>query len=106
MKKKKPLTATRVSTITNALRRIWLWSPERRAALKRAGIGKACACEECGITVGEGAKLEVHHVDPCDMTKLAKKVREKMFNTEFDVLCQECHRDVHNNVIKWEESCK
>jgi predicted HNH restriction endonuclease len=95
MKTKKPKTKTAIGTITNQLRKIWLWSPERRAALRRAGIGKKCACEECGKTVEEGAKLEVHHVTPCSLTKEAKRIHERLFNSEFDVLCHDCHQTTH-----------
>jgi len=97
-KKKKPLTATPVGRITAMLRKVWMWSPERAAVMKRA----AKHCEECGCsgvaTKKEqekkgGARLEVHHVVPCDMTELAKYIHKRMFPgaDNLNCLCQECH---------------
>jgi len=99
--KKKPAKkkSTPVGRITNALRRIWLWSPERAEVVKRAGK----YCEECGV---EGVfnrkdadktgkpRLEIHHVEPCDMTQLAKMIHKRMFPgaDKLDCLCVDCHR--------------
>lgn len=98
--KKKPLTKTPVGRITIALRKIWMWSPERREVMKRAGKH----CEECGTECVETIKqqqktgkprLEIHHVEPCDMTALAKMVHAKMFpgSDKLDCLCQDCHKE-------------
>ena len=96
---KKKANWDRVSTITAALRKIWMYSSQRRAIIKRAN---GC-CEECGI---EGVfnrkdadktgkpRLEIHHVEPCDMTQLAKMVHKRMFPgaDKLDCLCVDCHR--------------
>jgi len=98
-KKKKPLTATPVGRITAMLRKIWMWSPERAAIMKRG----AKHCEECGCegvqtkkqeeATGK-ARLEIHHIVPCDMTELAKLIHKRMFpgNDNLDCLCIPCHK--------------
>lgn len=97
-KRKKSATTTPVARITNMLRRIWLWSPERTAVVKRAG-GK---CEECECELSKTAKefektgnprLEIHHVEPVDMTELAKLIHRRLFPGAdgLDCLCRSCH---------------
>ena len=84
-----------VAVITSALRKVWLWSPLRREALK---IANNC-CEECGAAKKDGAKLEVHHTIPCDLTKEAKRIAEKLFPPveTLDVLCHNCHQERHKH---------
>lgn len=91
MKKRKPVSY--VSRVSSALRRIWLWSELRRTALKQADH----CCEECGASKKDGAKLEVHHSEPVDMTKEAKRICDKLFPPieTLDVLCKDCHRERH-----------
>jgi 5-methylcytosine-specific restriction endonuclease McrA len=93
--KKKAATKTPVSRITSALRRCWAWSPERRHVVKRANGH----CEECG---SKADKLEVHHVEPCDMTKLAKKVHAIMFPppNALNAICVDCHNKIHGRKQK------
>lgn len=98
-KEKTPLTTTPIGRITAMLRKIWMWSPERAAAMKRG----AKHCEECGCegvpTKKDAEKtgkkrLEVHHVIPCDMTELAKLIHKRMFPgvENLDCLCTDCHK--------------
>jgi hypothetical protein len=46
--------------ITSALRRIWLWSPMRREAIKRAR-DNGNKCEKCSKT---DSKLQIDHIVP------------------------------------------
>jgi len=98
-KKAKP-RKDKVSTITSALRRIWLYSAQRQETLKRAGG----ICEECGTECAKSRvdaektgnpMIEVHHVEPCDLTKLAKLVHAAMFPgaDKLDALCGSCHKE-------------
>jgi hypothetical protein len=98
--KRKPRTKTQVSTIASAIRRIWQWSPEKAEIVKRANKH----CEECGEPVSNtkkqqekkgGKRLEVHHMEQCEMTKLAKMIHSKLFPGPDKLLglCEQCHRE-------------
>lgn len=109
-KRKKPLTKTPVARITSALRLIWTYSPEKREIMKRANGH----CEECGEPGAKtkkeqekkgGKRLEVHHLEPCDLTKLAKKIHAVMFPGpgKLTALCQECHLEA-DEILRREKS--
>ena len=108
--KRKPRTKTQVSLIANMLRKIWSWSPERSAVVKRANKH----CEECGVPVAStkkeqekkgGRRLEIHHIDPVNMTELAKLIHKRLFPGADKLLglCQKCHKEA-DEVIKREKS--
>jgi hypothetical protein len=60
-KKQPPLK----SRITSALRQVWRWSPERRAALERARVCRGSyECELCGHRSGPKG-VQVDHVEAC-----------------------------------------
>lgn len=109
-KKKLPLTATPVARITSMLRKIWTWSPERAAVMKRSGG----YCEECGLPGSKtkkqqikngGKRLEVHHCAPCDMTELAKLIHKRMFPGAelLTAVCEECHVEMDEQVKRLEK---
>jgi len=53
------------SKITSALRQVWRWSPERRAALERARVCRGVyGCELCGLGFGPKS-VQVDHITPC-----------------------------------------
>lgn len=98
--KRKTRTKTNVSLITNVLRRIWSWSPERAAVVKRA----KGHCEECGEPVAAtkkeqekkgGRRLEIHHLEPVKMTDLAKMIHARLFPgpDKLLALCEQCHKE-------------
>lgn len=91
VKKKKKFNP--VSYITSYARKGWLFSQVRRDALKIANN----ACECCGATKKDGAKLEVHHREPVDLYREIKKLCEKLMPPVelLDVLCHECHKKEH-----------
>ena len=103
-KKRKPLTATPVGRITAMLRKIWMWSPERAAAMRKAPrkICEECGCEGVETKIQEEKtgkpRLEIHHAEPCDMTELAKLIHRRMFPgaDKLDRLCQRCHIEVES----------
>jgi hypothetical protein len=97
-KKKKPKTNTNRSAVRAVLRKLWMWSPERRLALKRAGN----ACECCGIKESkkEGAevKIEVHHIKGIKFwVHILDLIMEQLFCDPKDliVLCKGCHDAEH-----------
>ena len=52
------------SKIRGALRKLWLWSDQRREALSRARQSRGCyKCEQCGSMVGVGL-INVDHIKP------------------------------------------
>ena len=92
----KKLAHTPKSKITSPIRRIWLYSRERAAALKRDG--KTCQC--CGAT----GKLHVHHINPigkkawAEIEALIRKY--VLVNPRFlTTLCKRCHKLAHKNDI-------
>ncbi len=85
---------TKRGAITRVLRKLWMWSPERYEAMRRAGH----SCEKCGVkksvAKGKEQKLEVHHKKgEIDWDKIIKVIREELLcdPDELEALCPECH---------------
>lgn len=84
--------------IVNTLRRLWLSSRERAAALKREGY----CCERCGVkqstAKGREVKVQVHHRDGIDnWGEVVAVIREKILcdPERLEVLCVSCHDKEH-----------
>ena len=97
MSRRKPITPR--SQVRSALRRLWLRSRERAAALKAAGY----CCEECGIkqskAKGREVSVEVHHLDEnMDWDKLIDYVYRHLLCSPdmLEVLCHDCHYKLHS----------
>ena len=92
-KTKVPRTATARGTIVNALRRVWLWSPERRAALKRAGY----CCERCGVKFDsddQDRRGQVHHKVRINWNRIADAIIAELLPSDpskLEALCAPCH---------------
>ncbi len=76
------------------MRKLWLRSRERQAALKRDGY----TCQECGVkqskAKGREVKVEVHHVEGVlNWNYLLDHVfRHLLCDPKFlETLCKECH---------------
>ena len=89
----KKLPYTPKSKITSAIRKIWLYSRERSAALKRDKV-----CQSCG----SDKALHVHHIKP--IGKKAWKEIEDLIRKhilvnpkKLTVLCRRCHKLVDHN---------
>lgn len=102
-KVKKPKQRTRPCDIRSMVRKLWMWSPERRAALKMYDNH----CAECGVKASKSKShpvvLEVHHVEP-----IAKAVEEiiRLFFAHILVppdklrpLCPSCHALEHEKAV-------
>lgn len=81
------------SRITSALRKVWLFSPMRREAVKR-GKANGNKCELCGDKV---EKLQVDHHVPCANVKgpdgWGPYIDRMMVPSEQLVnLCEPCHK--------------
>ena len=92
----KRLPYTPNSRIRAALRRLFLRSRERAAALKRDKY----TCKKCGIkqsrAKGKEAYVEVHHKEGiCNWEALFEAVRKYLLcDPEFlETLCKECHEE-------------
>ena len=89
---KKPITPN--SQIRSALRRLWLRSRERAAALRRDGY----RCVDCGVkqsmAKGKRQKVEVDHLDGCDIAKITEYVRRHMLHepSRLETVCPEDHK--------------
>lgn len=88
--KKKKKTQTDKKHIVSMLRKLWLWSPERRLALKRANG----TCENCGCKT---KKPHVHHVDGINWDTIVRLIRKHIVCNpdRLLVLCQKCHKREH-----------
>lgn len=82
------LPYTPSSMIVAMLRRLWMWSRERRIALRRSKV-----CECCG---GPGP-VEVHHKKPASLPSIVALIREELLVSpdKLQVLCIDCHDEVH-----------
>jgi len=102
-------------SIVNHIRKLWTWDTERKAAIDRSkvfvptykkdgslGKRKQCIgykCEMCGKVLEKTGDIQVHHLDPVgninDMT--IANIIKVMFcpANRLQVLCKECHLDVH-----------
>lgn len=53
--------------IRRTVRQIFIWSPERRLAKKRASVGtELFRCEKCGIQPLTGKEKAIDHIIPCE----------------------------------------
>lgn len=92
---KKPPTPK--SIIRNALRKLWLQSRERSAALRRENY----TCQRCGKkqskAKGREVKINVHHINGVDWGDLVDLVFERLLQTsdDLEVLCVDCHDAEH-----------
>lgn len=86
------------SVIKNAIRRVWLRSRERAAALKR----EAYTCERCGVkqstAKGREVKVQVHHRHGIDWDGVVDLIAERVLQTpdDLEVLCEACHDQEHD----------
>ncbi len=67
--------------IRNALRRLFLYSRERRRCLK----GAVC------LTCGSDEKLEPHHLELIDWKKIFTVIREELLTDDMVPICKKCH---------------
>ncbi len=91
------------SIIRSALRKVWLWSRERKAAIDRT---YKC-CEVCGAkqskAKGREVKIEVHHIKMnVNWDRIFKIIREELLVNprQLKVLCKKCHYKLHNKERK------
>lgn len=85
--------------IIRAARRIWLWGPQRRNALKDAKRGKTYLCAKCtrNFLIDE---VTVDHVAPAVAVDALEWSWDKYFERMFvlaakglQVLCKLCHKE-------------
>lgn len=94
MSKKLPHTPT--SRIKDALRKLWLRSRERAAAIKRDGY----SCQTCGAkqsrAKGREVFVEVNHRHGIRWVEIIKFIREELLcgPEHLETLCKECHAEV------------
>ena len=106
MGKKLPYTPN--NKIKAALRKLFLRSRERAAALKRDGY----TCQIChakqSTARGREQKVEVHHtVGVCNWDALYGAVREYLLcnPAKLETLCPKCHKENEVDHSKSDEAC-
>lgn len=83
--------------LRTATRQIWMWSPARREALKKAKIGKGReALYQCAVCPKQVPHycVDVDHVIPCGEFSNYEQYAEwcyRLFEGELRVLCKPCH---------------
>lgn len=94
MTKKLPHTPN--SKIKNALRKLFLRSRERAAALKRDNY----TCQKCGMkqskAKGKEVKVEVHHLEGIlNWDEIYRLIREFLLCDPkyLETLCKNCHKN-------------
>lgn len=93
----KRLPSTPRSKVKDALRRLWLQSRERTAALKREGY----CCESCkkkqSKAKGKEVNLEVHHLNGIEWEKIIDYIYRHILcdPKHLEVLCHQCHKEEH-----------
>ena len=93
----KKLPRTPRSQVRAALRRLFLRSRERTAAIKR----EKNTCELCGkkssVAKGREVKINVHHKDGIDWDRIIDLVIERILHEQsrLQVVCVDCHKDHH-----------
>jgi predicted HNH restriction endonuclease len=95
---------TTATQIRSALRRLWLRSRERAAALKAADY----RCAQCGVkqsrAKGRRVRVDVHHIKRVDWEGLIELVRDRLLvpPKELRALCQKCHKEIHRKLERVE----
>ena len=96
---RKPSEFTTKGVVRSWLRRLWLRSKERSAALKR----ERYCCQRCGVkqsvAKGREVKLHVHHIDGIDWDGVTEVVIERLLPhpDRLEVLCKACHDEEHRS---------
>ena len=92
-KKSRKLPYTPNSRIRSALRKLFLRSRERAAALKRDKYTCSCGLKQSRAK-GREIYVEVHHKDGIDWTGLIDLIRDRLLQTpdKLETCCEECHK--------------
>jgi 5-methylcytosine-specific restriction endonuclease McrA len=103
-KPRKSPTRTPKGRIVSLLRRLWLYSPERRAAIKREDN----TCEECGKkgskAKGREVVIHAHHLREggINWNHIEEVIRIQLLcdPSEIAILCKYCHELLHQEEEK------
>ena len=97
--KKKPNTPR--GQVKSALRRLWLISRERAAAIKRDKY----TCQGChrkqSKAKGKEFKVEVHHKTGIDWDGVVDIIIDRVLKhpDELETLCKQCHKKIHEKEV-------
>jgi 5-methylcytosine-specific restriction endonuclease McrA len=82
------------SKVRSAMRKVWMYSPQRREALKAAQMdGKSYFCCLCK-KVFEKWGMDVDHIQPCgSFTNWAEfgLWADRLFTNPLQAICKHCH---------------
>lgn len=90
---KKPKVWNQWSKIRSALRKVWLYSPQRREALIKVKNGKMYWCSTCNKMMPKWA-IDVDHIIPCGSLGSIEDVKgfvDRLFHGQLQILCKVCH---------------
>lgn len=85
------------SRITSALRKVWLYSPQRREVVKRCKVGKFARCEKCK---GLCHKVQIDHITPVALLtgwdeNWTSYIQRLMIDSDgLRGLCEKCHKKI------------
>ena len=99
----KRLSYTPRSQVRSALRRLWLRSRERAAALKRDKYTCQCCGRKQSKAKGKEVKVEVHHVEGVgnwDATMNVIYEQLLCLPDKLETQCKECHeKSLHSGTV-------
>lgn len=93
----KRMAGTPKGQIISALRRLFLRSRERAAALKRDKNTCWTCKRKASKAKGREVAVEVHHIDPVQFDRLVEMIREELLVSPEGLMtvCRACHKDEH-----------
>ena len=92
----KRLSTTPRSRVRACLRRLWLRSRERAAALKRDGYSCRGCNKKQSRAKGKEIYVEVHHIDGIKWEQLIDMVYEMLLCNPDSLItmCEDCHKKI------------
>lgn len=93
----KKLPTTPRSKVRAALRRLWLQSRERSAAVKRESNTCECCGKKGSKAKGREVDIEIHHLTGVQWEQMIDYVfRHLLVDPKMlQVLCKDCHTEAH-----------
>ena len=90
----KRLPHTPNSAIRSAIRKLWLRSRERAAALKRDGYTCVDCCQKQSKAKGKEFAVEVDHLDGIEWEKIIEYIRKHVLvdPSRLETVCPEDHK--------------
>ena len=92
---RKPITPN--SQITNVIRKLWMYSRERRERLRLDDSTCWTCRKKASKAKGKECTVEIHHIDPVQMDRIIAVIREELLIPPdgLATFCRDCHVSLH-----------